>query len=88
MADTERVYTIPLREAKRVPRWRRSKRAMSEIRSYLSKHMKTPVEDVKIDPRLNEVIWARGNQKPPLKVRVRAVKFEDGGVEAEFAGEQ
>ena len=88
MADTERVYTIPLREAKRVPRWRRSKRAMSEIKSYLSKHMKTPVEDVKIDPGLNEVIWARGNQKPPLKVRVRAVKFEDGGVEAEFAGER
>ena len=88
MADTERVYTIPLREAKRVPRWRRSKRAMSEIKSYLSKHMKTPVDDVKIDPGLNEVIWARGNQKPPLKVRVRAVKFEDGGVEAEFAGEQ
>jgi large subunit ribosomal protein L31e len=88
MADTERVYTIPLREAKRVPRWRRSKRAMSEIRSYLSKHMKTPIEDVKIDPGLNEVIWARGNQKPPQKVRVRAVKFEDGGVEAEFAGEQ
>lgn len=88
MADTERVYTIPLREAKRVPRWRRSKRAMSEIKSYLSKHMKTPVEDVKIDPGLNEVVWARGNQKPPLKVRVRAVKFEDGGVEAEFAGEQ
>ncbi len=88
MADTERVYTIPLRVVKSVPRWRRSKRAMSEIRSYLSKHMKTPVEDVKIDPGLNEVVWARGNQKPPLKVRVRAVKFEDGGVEAEFAGEQ
>jgi ribosomal protein L31E len=26
--------------------------------------------------------------KPPLRVRVRAVKFEDGGVEAEFAGDR
>lgn len=88
MADTERVYTIPLRAVKQVPRWRRSKRAMSEVRSYLSKHMKTPEESVKIDQSINEVIWARGNEKPPSKVRVRAVKFEDGGVEAEFAGER
>ncbi len=88
MADTERVYTIPLRAVKHVPRWRRSNKAMSEVKSYLSKHMKTPVDDVKIDQSLNEVIWARGSQKPPSKVRVRAVKFEDGGVEAEFAGER
>ncbi len=88
MADTERVYTIPLKAAKHVPRWRRSNRAMSEVKSYLSKHMKTPEENVKIDNSLNEVIWARGNMKPPLKVRVRAVKFEDGGVEAEFAGDR
>jgi large subunit ribosomal protein L31e len=88
MADTERVYTIPLRITKHVPRWRRSGRAMKEIRSYLAKNMKTPEENVKIDNSLNEVIWARGDEKPPLRVRVRAVKFEDGGVEAEFAGEQ
>ncbi len=88
MAELERIYTIPLRAAKRVPRWRRSNRAMKEVRDYLSRHMKAPAESVKIDKSLNEVIWARGNEKPPSKVRVRAVKFDDGGVEAEFAGEQ
>jgi large subunit ribosomal protein L31e len=88
MADTERVYTIPLKSVKRVPRWRRSNRAMAEVKEYLSKHMKTPLDMVKIDQSLNEAIWARGNQKPPLKLRVRAVKFEDGGVEAEFAGQR
>jgi len=88
MADTERVYTIPLQAAKRVPRWRRSNRAMAEVKDYLSKHMKTPLDMVKIDQSLNEVIWARGNEKPPSKLRVRAVKFEDGGVEAEFAGQR
>jgi large subunit ribosomal protein L31e len=88
MADTERVYTIPLRVVRKVPIWRRSKRAMTEIRNYLSKHMKTPVENVKIDSGLSEVIWARGDSKPPANVRVRAVKFEDGGVEAEFAGKR
>ena len=88
MAETERVYTIPLDAAKRVPRWRRSNRAISEIRSYLAKHMKAPEDMVKIDKSLNEVVWARGNEKPPLKLRVRAVKFDDGGVEAEFAGKR
>lgn len=88
MADTERVYTIPLKDTMRVPRYRRSNRAIKEVRSYLAKHMKTSEEDVKIDQSLNEVIWARGDSKPPLRVRVRAVKFEDGGVEAEFAGQR
>ena len=88
MAETEHVYTIPLRVVKSVPRWRRTNRAMSEVRSYLSKHMKTPEENVKIDKSLNEALWSRGDEKPPLKIRVRAVKFDDGGVEAEFAGKQ
>jgi len=88
MADTERVYTIPLGVAKSVPIYRRSNRAMKEVRNYLARHMKTPAENVKIDPGLSEVIWARGDMKPPSSIRVRAVKFEDGGVEAEFAGER
>ena len=88
MVDTERVYTIPLKDTMRVPRYRRSNRAIKEVRSYLAKHMKTSEEDVKIDQSLNEIIWGRGDSKPPLKVRVRAVKFEDGGVEAEFAGQR
>ena len=88
MVDTERVYTIPLRVVKHVPRWRRSNRAMKEVRSYLARHMKIPEENVKIDNSLNEFVWARGDEKPPLRVRVRAVKFEDGGVEAECAGDQ
>jgi large subunit ribosomal protein L31e len=88
MADTERVYTIPLGIVKCVPIYRRSNRAMTEVRKYLARHMKTPRENIKIDPGLNEVIWATGDMKPPLRVRVRAVKFEDGGVEAEFAGDR
>ncbi len=88
MADTERVYTIPLKDTMRVPRYRRSSRAIKEVKSYLAKHMKTAEEDIKIDKSLNEIIWARGDSKPPLRVRVRAVKFEDGGVEAEFAGQR
>ena len=31
--------------------------------------------------------WERGIQKPPSRIRVRAVKLEDGTVEAELVGE-
>ncbi|MFQ6054798.1 MAG: 50S ribosomal protein L31e [Methanosarcinales archaeon] len=83
----EHVYTIPLRAVKKVPRWKRSKRAIKEIRTYLAKHTKSDYEDIKLDKSLNEKIWERGAQKPPSKIRVRAVKFEDGIVEAELASE-
>ncbi|HOT07152.1 MAG: 50S ribosomal protein L31e [Methanosaeta sp. PtaB.Bin039] len=86
--DIEHIYTVPLGGAKAVPRWRRSKRAMEELKAFLSRNMKAPVDKIKIDNGLNEVIWARSNEKPPLQVRVKAVKFEDGGVEAEFAGDR
>ena len=33
-----------------------------------------------IDPPVNQFIWSRGIEKPPSKVRVRALKFEDGSV--------
>ena len=71
MADTERVYTIPLGVVKHVPIYRRSNRAMTEVRNYLARHMKVPAEEVKIDPGINEVIWARGDMKPPSRIRVR-----------------
>jgi large subunit ribosomal protein L31e len=86
--EKEQIYTVPLRMAKRVPRWRRSRRAVIELRDYLARHMKTPVEMVKINESLNEAIWARSNEKPVPRIRVKAVKFEDGEVEAEFAGER
>jgi large subunit ribosomal protein L31e len=84
--DKELIYTIPLRFVKWVPRWRRSDRAITEVKNYLSRHTKTPLENIRLSSSLNEVLWSRGNEKPPSRVRVRAVKFEDGGVEAEFAG--
>ncbi len=87
MADIleEQIYVIPLRDVKRAPRWKRSQRAVKEIRAYLEKHLKT--DDVKIDQDLNEKLWERGSQKPPRKVRVRAMKFEDGHVEVALAEE-
>ena len=38
-----------------------------------------------IDPPINEAIWARGIEKPPSRIRVRALKFEDGSVVVHLA---
>jgi large subunit ribosomal protein L31e len=81
----EQIYIIPLRDAKRAPRWKRSNTAIKDIRKYLAKHMKSG--DVKLDMSINERIWERGSQKPPSRIRVRAMKFEDGQVQAELAEE-
>lgn len=81
----EQVYVIPLRDVKKAARYKRANRAMKDIRAYLEKHMKSG--EVKIDKSINEKVWERGGQKPPRKIRVRAMKFEDGQVQAELAEE-
>lgn len=81
----EQIYVIPLRDVKRAPRWKRSNKAVKDIRAFLAKHMKS--EDVKLDRSINEKVWDRGSEKPPRKIRVRAMKFEDGQVQAELAEE-
>jgi len=81
MADNERIMNIPLKVTKSVPRTKRAEKAVAEVRDYVAKHMKTKPEDIWMDQKVNEALWSRGMQKPPSKVRVKAVKFEDGLVE-------
>jgi large subunit ribosomal protein L31e len=87
MADKmeEQIYIIPLRAVKRAPGWKRSNTAIKDIRKFLTRHMKS--EDVKLDRSINERVWERGSSKPPSRIRVRAMKFEDGQVQAELAEE-
>lgn len=74
----ERVYIIPLRDVKRVPRTIRSPKAVKLVREFLEKHMKS--DDIKLDSSVNEKIWERGIQKVPPKIKVKATKEEDGSV--------
>jgi large subunit ribosomal protein L31e len=69
----ERIYTIPLRDViNKSVRTKRAPRAIKKIKQFLKRHMKAEI--VKIDNELNEKIWERGIQKPPARVRVKAVK--------------
>jgi large subunit ribosomal protein L31e len=84
-AVKEQIYTIPLREAKLAPRWKRSSRAVSLIRKFLIRHMKADPSQIKIDASVNHKVWERGSQKPPSSIRIRAAMFDDGEVQAELA---
>ena len=74
----EQVYVIPLGTVRRVPRWRRSAKAMKDIREFLGHHMKS--EDVKLHSSINR----RSGPvfpEPPARIRVRPW-LEDGQVQA------
>ena len=80
--EIERIYVIPLRKAKIGRSSLAAPRAVKQVRSFLTKHMKVDSDNVWIDDSLNKELWSRGKFKIPSKIRVRAVKFEDGVVEA------
>ncbi len=78
---TEFDYVIPLRRGwKRVPRYKRANKAIKTIKEFVVRHMKIRDRDlkkIKLDHYLNEVIWARGIKKPPIKVKVKVKKKGD-----------
>ena len=83
MMAEEKIYTIPLGEAYRKARAKRTPYAAQLVRSYIKTHAK--VETVKMGSHLNEALWARSIKKPPRKVRVKVVK--DGDIaKAELVG--
>ena len=76
MADSKlfygtRHYTVPLRAAWACQRTKRAKRAIETLKKFVARHMKVQEdEEIWIDQSVNEVIWARGIQKPPRRVHV------------------
>lgn len=73
--DTEKIYTIPLRDAWKGPCKKRAKKCSYIIREFVKRHMKT--ENVKIGTELNHDIWKQGIKSPPRKVKVQVVPHED-----------
>jgi len=75
----EKVYTIPIGRLGYVTdRGHRAPRAVRDVRAYVSRHMKA--DEVAISNEINAVLWARGINKPPRKITVRAVKDKEGKV--------
>lgn len=81
----KRTYTIPLREKfANTPRHKRTNKAVRVLKEFLVKHMKS--DDVKIGPKLNEIVWENGMKNPPGKVKVTVTKDSEGVVRAELDG--
>lgn len=72
----ERIYTIPLAKARRGPRNKWAKKGVRYLREFMQQHFKP--ESLVISQEVNEAIWARGIQKPPRKIKIRATKNIDG----------
>lgn len=86
----ERIVTVPLRDVLKVPRTKRADEAMAIVRTHLAQHFSVEPAQVRLDPSINEVIWANGRTNPPRRIRIRAARFQEAGegvVEAEYAGQ-
>jgi large subunit ribosomal protein L31e len=77
-SNIEREYIIPLRSKfKHVARYKKTPKAVKEVKKYLARHMKIydrDLDNIKISKFVNEFIWARGIKNPPHKIKVKAVK--------------
>ncbi len=76
----ERVYVVPLKKAWNSAYHKRTKRAIRILKEFASRHMKSDVENVYIDPVLNRIIWSRGNANPPRRIQVVMRKTSSGKV--------
>ena len=87
MAVLERTYIIPLRrEWRKSPRYRRAKKAVTAVKVFLIKHMKS--DDIKIGKYLNELIWKHGIKNPPCRIKVNVQKDDQNTVRAELFGKK
>lgn len=84
LGKIEREYVIPLRgKYQHVPRYKKTPKAIKEIKVFLVKHMRVRDRDlnkIKLDGFINEFMWARGIKNPQPKIKVKAVKDEKTGI--------
>ena len=78
--EIEKIYVIPLK-TKGFKSSVAAPKAVKRVKQYLIKHMKAENKDIWIDDSLNNALWKHGKYKMPSKIRVKAVKFDDGVVE-------
>jgi len=79
--EIERLYVIPLKK-KGYKSSKAAPTAVRRVKDFLTHHMKVKPEEIWIDDSLNNALWSKGKYNMPSRIRVKAVKFEDGIVEA------
>ena len=76
---SDKLFTISLKGLKLSRRTKRSSQAIKHIKKYIARHLKGEEKDIWIDPRINEIIWKKGIQKPPNSIRVKISMLEEEG---------
>lgn len=79
--EIEKIYVIPLKK-KGFKSSVAAPIAVKRVKQFLTKHMKVEAKDIWMDDSLNNALWTHGKYRMPSKIRVKAVKFDDGVVEA------
>jgi large subunit ribosomal protein L31e len=74
----EKFYTVNFRDAWKNPRKRRTPKAAKILVDFVKRNMK--IDDVRVSEEINSKIWSRSLQKPPRRLRIRAVKDREGKV--------
>jgi len=85
-AEEEIIYTVPLKRAWITPVKNRTPRAVRILRDFLHRHLK--VEEIIITNEVNEKIWGKGLEKPPRRIRVKAVVSKEGVATVYLAEEE
>jgi len=70
MSETKE-YVVNLSRLYWGKRSNRAARAVRYLREWIAK--KTHAEEIKIDDKINKILWSRGIEKPPRKIKVKVV---------------
>ena len=81
-----RTYTIPLGRMMISPRHKRANKAVTLIKEFAAKHMKS--SEIHISPDLNLILWKKGIRNPPRRVTVKMERDETGLVVVSPATEE
>ncbi|GGP21737.1 50S ribosomal protein L31e [Thermocladium modestius] len=84
----EITMNVNLRRTREVSRTKRTPYAIRMLKSLASRHLHVDADKVGISQSLNEAVWSRGIQKPPRKIKVKLIKYEDGSALIDLAAEQ
>lgn len=84
----ERLYTVPLDKAYRSTKWSHANYAIKILRSFASRHFKSPIEKVRLATQVNEKVRSFGTVRIPKKLKVKLTKDKEGLVRVELAQEQ
>jgi large subunit ribosomal protein L31e len=72
------IFTIPLGDLWKESRWRRTPKALRILKSFILRHLKMEPESLRISQDLNKILWMRGIEKPPRRIRVRVMRDKEG----------